>query len=207
MHEVWQWDIPGQVVTTKGEIYLDIETRKVPVPLGIGFPGRLRWQPFMVVFGEGDVLTLVSGDEAPVVREVTNRVRDKVVVYGAVRRDFDRYVLTGRFTNARRALLPAPGPWPAVPDSAPAAWVNRHRVLGPTNRAPDVPSRDVPTAWAHGEGGRDLVRLHCLRDVVELMMLDRATKMRKPARWWCHRFLTDTPWALMQVINAGLRSQ
>ena len=160
----WTVDLPGEL--PEGVAYVDIETEKVELANPVkGFPRR--WRPILVGLASGSTLTLVAGEEAELAAEVENRLRGKVACYAGTKR-FDELVLTGRFTNARRAPLPEPGPWPAVAIDA-CSWRNLGRQ--PENdRAADVASIEAPKAWY--DGRERAVLVHCLRDVVELLMAD-----------------------------------
>jgi len=164
MLRAWTVDLPNEL--PEGVAYVDIETEKVELANPVrGFPRR--WRPFLVGLASGSTLTLVAGEEAELVAEVESRLSGKEVRYAATKR-FDELVLTGRFTNARRAPLPEPGPWPAVAVDA-ASWKNLGRQ--PENdRAADVASIEAPVAWY--DGRERAVLVHCLRDVVELLMAD-----------------------------------
>jgi len=153
-------------------IWLDIETRKVPAP--VGWSQKMRWEPFMVaIAGAMDpgifFATVVSGTEEEMVQWV-NEFAGYEIRYLATR-EFDEMVLRGRFTNARRAHSMSPGSWPNL-DSADIRWTNIRKVATePTwTRAADVRGRDVPMEWA--AGARRVVATHCLRDVLENVLRD-----------------------------------
>lgn len=156
------------------DVWLDIETRKVDAPEG--WPYRQRWQPFMVAMcGAMDPgvfwIQVVAGDEADLIDYLATNLEGRVLRYDATR-DFDQMVLRGRFTNARRALNPEPGPWPNL-DGADIDWLNIKKSLTvnpPAARREDCASKDVPALWARGE--RDVVTTHCLRDAVGMVLQD-----------------------------------
>lgn len=159
-------------------IWCDIETRKVEAP--VGWSQKRRWAPFMMAYaGAMDpgifFCDVVSGEEAELVDNFKTCFEDFEVRYAATR-EFDEMVLRGRFTNARRAHSTIAGSWPNL-DSVSLKWNNRRKVLVPEtwNRAADVLSVEVPAAWERGEG--DCVALHCLRDVVELVLRDPEVEM------------------------------
>ncbi len=157
----WTVDLPSEL--PEGVAYVDIETEKVELANPVrGFPRR--WRPFLVGLASGSTLTLVAGEEAELATEVERLLAGHEVRYAATKR-FDELVLTGRFTNARRAPLPEPGPWPTVAVDA-ATWKNLGRQ--PENdRAADVASIEAPVAWY--DGRERAVLVHCLRDVAELL--------------------------------------
>ncbi len=164
--------VPGSFRT--GEVYLDLETVKVPTDgfvMANGEPLRNRWSAFMAGLAVDGELWLIerTGSEADflaTVREVMGTADS--VVYGATR-DFDEMILRGRFTNARRAHEPEPF-YPALPAADELEWRN----MGPGKvgfRAPDIPSRDISATY-FGRAGKpnpDLVLIHNLRDVAELI--------------------------------------
>jgi hypothetical protein len=109
-----------------------------------------------------------SGSEEEI-RDWVSEFRDYEIRYAATR-EFDEMVLRGRFTNARRAHSPTPGPWPNV-DGLDLEWNNIRKTLRTKiARGVDLPSRDVPAAWLGN--CRRAVAIHCLRDVAELVLRD-----------------------------------
>jgi hypothetical protein len=155
------------------EAVLDIETRKVPTPDGFtmpnGEPMRMRWQPFLVGIGTNDGTDWILGeelDEAALYEEIAWLLFKKSVmtVYYSATREFDEMVLKGRFTNARRAHLPEPGPWPHLADLA-VEWVNLKHIPK-IDRVGDISGKDVPAYWAAGK--RAHVISHLKLDLEEL---------------------------------------
>lgn len=154
---------------------VDIETRKVPAPPGFvmpnGEPMRRRWQVFLVgVSVGGRDWILEGGSEVELLRKVADLLElegVEEIVYMATR-EFDEMILKGRFTNARRAHLHEPGPWPALPGADRYVWtcLNPKKVERDERGPDDVPSKEIPERWAKGE--RDLVRLHLAADLLEL---------------------------------------
>lgn len=163
--------VMGRAGDLGDRVYIDIETVKVPAPEG--WPSRTRWMPFMVGIAKasyGDVMVRVYwADEAGLIPLIQDAIQGAgEVVFSASSREFDRWVLAGRFTNARRALSPVPGPWPHLDEEA----YNWRNVKGGqlAFRMAFTPSRDVPKAWADGE--RELVALHCAKDVATALWCD-----------------------------------
>lgn len=172
----------GGTMAAPGTCWLDIETRKVetaPDP----WPFRLRWQPFMVGVGTltGGVasVAIFEGEEGDLIDWLNDYLPDLGTIRYAATRDFDRDVLCGHFTNARRGRERTPGLWPHL-RLRDYDWINlRDRMeFVPANqitrglRAQDPIefSKDVPAIWK--AGGREDVRRHCLIDVLEMMAKD-----------------------------------
>lgn len=165
-----------------GVLYLDIETRKVDVgPSLQPWPLRQRWQPFMLGYGwrrsdedAGEIYVVSCEDEAKllVVLETVLCMEDLGEIRYSATREFDEMVLRGRFTNARRAHSPVPGPWPNL-DHLEVRWRNIRKVARPMPKAPrsasDCASIDVPFLWPH-----DPLRVayHCGWDVLDLVRSD-----------------------------------
>jgi hypothetical protein len=117
------------------------------------------------------------------------------VRYGATR-EFDEMICRGRFTNARRAHLPAPA-FPAVPGAEDLRWVNL-KAGHPVPRDPDdLPSWDVSAALRRGDWDR--VAVHNLRDVAELILV--AGDPDRECRWWCERVMADYRFALREITG------
>jgi hypothetical protein len=118
------------------------------------------------------------------------------VAYAATR-DFDEMIAKGRFTNARRAHEPVPFFTP-VPGADQIQWRN----LGPkipnkiaAIRQPDIQSESVPRFIESGHTG--LVRVHLLRDVVQLIIWDG--RPDEKCLSWCERVLFSYDFALGQI--------
>lgn len=172
-----EYEMKRQTESVSNRVWFDIETAKVDAPLTWGF--KRRWMVFMVsyaMFEAGEmILRCVSGTEAELIDHLSEVFHDRVAVYGARFRDFDRYVLEGRFTHARAALSPRPGDWPHLQPGT--SWLNvknatlkeRFREL----RAADIASAEIPEVWKYSSY-RDVIVIHCVRDVIELMIMDDA---------------------------------
>jgi hypothetical protein len=163
-------------------IWIDIETKKVPVSARVAFPSKMRWSPFMVsILGATDpgilYLETFSGTEEEIIREIGSYAEYEIR-YDASR-EFDEMVLRGRFTNARRAHRAVAGPWPNV-DHLKIRWRNIRQVRKPLawDRNPDVESKNVPEEWE--KGNHLVVAEHCLRDVIETFLRDPEIKLSKP---------------------------
>jgi hypothetical protein len=152
-------------------VWIDIETRKVDAPDGWGY--KKRWQCFMICIAAFDDssnlrVTLLSGDEGMLMKRLEKRLEGYCQIEYNATRQFDEMILRGRFTNARRALKDEPGPWPNLNDCD-FDWNNNWKELKgkEVNRTFDVESKLVPDNWK--AGNKNIVRLHCLRDVLEMI--------------------------------------
>jgi hypothetical protein len=118
-------------------------------------------------FRNYDVI-IEEDDEEDLLAVALSRLIDSDVdtLYYAATRQFDEMVLKGRFTNARRAHLPRPGPWPHWPILGDFEWVNLGPIPKLSSRPDDILSKDVPTAWAKGD--RASVIQHLGYDLKEL---------------------------------------
>ena len=155
--------------------YVDVETRKVPVPPGLvsrGRPVTKRWQVFLVgvALTDGPVEFLDGGgDEAALMADLAEWCTLRGVtelVYAAGLRSFDEKVLRGVFVNARREFLTEPGPWPRLELADEVEWRN----LGALpDLNPDGLGKAAPEIWAYDP---DAVRSHCGWDVEELRRYD-----------------------------------
>jgi hypothetical protein len=171
-----EWSLSGSPVLPDEPlvIWLDIETRKTAAPCG--WPQRLRWQTFMIgIAGAMDpgvfFAEVRSGTEAELVDWISE-FENYEIRYCATR-EFDEMVLRGRFTNARRAHHHRAGGWPNL-DTAKMTWKNIRKQMRSCRwaRPFDIKGRDVPNEWDHPEGDTKLVAIHCLRDVLENVLLD-----------------------------------
>lgn len=189
--------VPGQF--DAGVAFLDLETQKVPCDyrMANGEILRQRWSVLMAgVARDGRVRLFERTEEAELLAAVAEAVAGGPIVYAAPR-EFDEMILRGRFTNARRAHASAPF-FPAMPGAESVRWRNVRRDLVSADRAPDVPSREVP---ARVEDGRDyeLVLVHLLRDVVELLLAAGNPDAECDA--WCRRVLAITAFASEAVFS------
>jgi len=185
--------------------YLDLETVKVPTPDGYRMPNgealKRRWSVTMAGVARGGFVWIVDGNgraaaEGNLLARLGELLAGAEVRYAATR-EFDEMICRGRFTNARRAHLPVPT-FPAVPGAETLAWRNLGR-LPEYPRGDDVASRDVPAALA--EGRWDLVAVHLLRDVAELILA--GGNPDDDCRIWCELVLTDCDFALGAVYGWG----
>lgn len=168
-----------------GRIWFDIETKKVLAPEDWLY--RRRWQPFMVsvvrsVGGEMTLEVWASDDEELLIESLNELFREegpKELAFDATR-EFDKMVLAGRFTNARRAFSSCPGSWPHLEEND-FRWTNLRRVLLPSPaRRADCLSRDVPELWANGK--ESIVSLHCARDSADLALRDPESNLSNEVR-------------------------
>ena len=193
---------PGPVCDGDGgTAYLDLETRKVPAPAGFrmrnGEPLRNRWSVLMAgiaSYADGIRLIESADSEESMLAAIANVIGDREAVYSATR-EFDEMILKGRFTNARRAHEPVPF-YPAMPGAEATEWRNLRGTPG-YPRATDVPSREVPVAAT--DGRIDLVLVHLLRDVCELVLADGNPDAECEA--WCLDVLRSTDFAREAIFG------
>jgi hypothetical protein len=199
--QYWTYDIPVPGSFRRNVTYLDIETEKVSTPPFFHMQNdevlHRRWSAFLVGTGWQNNISIIerSGDEKWFLLGVSAAINTNTVAYCATRQ-FDEMVLKGRFTNARRAHEPEPY-FPAMPRAGELLWRNLYP-MEQIDRAPDIESRLVPKAYRSGKA--DMVIVHNLRDVVELIMWDG--KPDKTCADWCIKVLTDTEFALSQTYKA-----
>jgi hypothetical protein len=198
--------VPGRFLEDRA--FVDIETRKVPcdytAPGGMHL-GR-RWSVFLIgVAREGEIVLIDSRDDERLMMQLAaEAIGDGPVVYAATRQ-FDEMVLRGRFTNARRAHAPAPYYPYVLPRGEELRWINVRDLVESNpgeisdNRAPDIPSRDVPEGWM--DHRRDMVLVHNLRDVCELILA--AGKGNSVTRGWCKLMLFSDHHALLALAGSG----
>jgi hypothetical protein len=132
---------------------------------------RERWQCILVGIGHlsGEFILINDGNERDLLKRVSEYLSGiDTIYYAAGFRDFDEMVLKGRFTNARRAHLPKPGPWPHLKDADKYTWINLKGVAcaDPERYTDDIRSQDVPALWQ--EGKRDKVLKHLRYDLEDL---------------------------------------
>lgn len=179
----------GPVLKTKRKnaTWIDIETKKVFTPAGFlmdtGEPMRRRWEPIAIGVGfifEGDFwVECTCNWSSWAVWTSSLREYADVMVYHATR-EFDEMVLKGRFTNARRAHLMRPGPWPHI-GANDFDWVNIKKVSrGIRDRGVDVPSKYVPDIWPTDP---DRVLVHLIRDIMLLAENDPENKITRTKNW------------------------
>lgn len=186
-------------------VFIDLETEKVSTPsdyrMPSGEPLRRRWSTTLAAAAFDDQLLLfdAEGDEVALLDELSACcVNAPAVIYGATRQ-FDEMVLRGRFTNARRAHLTEPT-WPAMPGAENVNWVNVGPATQKFERDADVTSRDVPTVLRSGlPGDWERCAIHCLRDVVELVLAFGDPDAKCAA--WCSAFLADYALALDILLS------
>jgi hypothetical protein len=198
-------DIPLPGPMADGTAYLDIETRKVDfgLPLSDGWIAKKRWSVFAVGIGRGDGVHLrATYEENELLKTAAELIGRRTVVYAATRQ-FDEMVLKGRFINVRRAIEPI-ALYPTLPGASPKRWRNIERTQGlkdPPERAADIESRLMPTAWCEGQEKRELVLVHLLRDVAELMFKDG--KCVAANRAWVRHVLYSNEYALGLIRKAA----
>jgi hypothetical protein len=181
---------------------LDLETVKVPTAEGFrlpsGEPLRRRWSIALAGVARDGRVWIVAGegDEATALEELGDALASSETVTYAATREFDEMICRGRFTNARRAHLPAPT-FPVVPGAEEIGWRNLGASSRVSREANDLPSRDVPAALARGDV--DAVMVHLLRDVAELILL--AGRPDATASEWCSRVLREPGFALAELYG------
>jgi hypothetical protein len=182
--------VPGEF--RSGVAFLDLETVKVAVEgdfrMPNGEPLRKRWSIALAgVARDGWISIVEPGErEEDGLAELGGLLDGaEAVLYGATR-EFDEMICRGRFTNARRAHLPAPV-FPAVPGAETLPWKNLGSKKGYAEslRGPDIASREVPAGLF--DGRRESVLVHLLRDVAELILL--AGEPDEICRDWCEWIL------------------
>ena len=194
----YELKVPGQFEGTM----LDLETVKVPTPEGFRLPSgellRRRWSIALAgVACDGRVWIVDGeGDEATALEELGDALAGSETVTYAATREFDEMICRGRFTNARRAHIPAPT-FPAVPGAEEIAWRNLGAGSRVSRDPADLPSREVPAALARGDA--DAVAVHLLRDVAELILL--AGRPDATATEWCSRVQRELGFALAELAG------
>lgn len=192
--------VPGSFAT--GAAFLDLETVKVAAPAGFrmsnGEALKRRWSIALAGLAlDGEILIVdPEGDEAAGLAELGSLMAGTGEVVYAATREFDEMICRGRFTNARRAHLPAPT-FPAVPGAEDLAWRNLGSLANHLNavRGADIPSREVPVGLT--DGRREAVMVHLLRDVAELILL--AGNPDEDCRDWCEWVLLNYDFASYQL--------
>lgn len=197
--------LPGRA--GDGSAYVDIETRKIDFgkQLPDGWMMRRRWSAFMIGVGTAEGIRIMATyDEDALLLAASQAIGNRVAVYAGTR-DFDEMILKGRFTNARRAHS-RDQIYPAMPGASGLVWKNIHRqasvALASLNRAVDTPSKGVNETWCSGD--RDLVLVHNLRDVVELMYCDQKCDAKNRA--WIRRIMFSNQYALEAIRMAQAAS-
>lgn len=202
--------VPGRF--NGANAFVDLETVKTPTDdfvMRNGEALRARWRAAMAGVALGGEVVLLSflNDEVAGLAELGAELAYADEVVYAATREFDEMILKGRFTNARRAHEPEPF-FPVMPGAEDLTWRNvlpsaRERSLGLTLttawRTDDIASKDVPTALL--KGVRDVVLVHLLRDVVELILA--AGRPDHKCRAWCERVLSDYWFAWKRVSPSG----
>jgi len=169
---LFRFPLPG--ATPNSLVWLDIECEKVPA--GPSWPYKTRTKTIMVglSYFEEDALIveIITGNERQIMDYLNEALEGKRIVYTATR-SYDRLVLEGKWTYARRGPKNAPGNWPHIKDFernwenlrlAPSLW----RPV-PIRRSTDVASAEVPNVWRENP---EVVVLHNVRDLIELVSLD-----------------------------------
>lgn len=166
------FEFAAAVVFPTNTIWLDIECDKVTAPTGWAY--RTRARAFMVgvaYFTPGSlIIEVVTGSEASVMDYVRTMCEGAEIRYTATRQ-YDKLVVEGRWTYARRGPSANPGEWPSVQG---LNWVNVRyapKVAHGLVRSPDIASADIPHTWP---SQCDTILLHNVRDLL-LMVLEDTT--------------------------------
>jgi hypothetical protein len=183
----------GKVISVPGRFdgancFLDLETVKVPTNgfvMKNGEALKNRWSVALAgVAMAGDIMIL-DGTEAKILAVLGDCLAlADAVIYSATRQ-FDEMICKGRFTNARRAHEPVAF-FPAVPGAEDLAWYCERGDMA-WDRGDDVPSREVPAALKRGD--REVVEVHLLRDVAELILMFGNPDVTCDS--WCQSVLAD----------------
>lgn len=187
-------------------VWLDIECEKVPAPKTWGYSTRTKtimvglayWIPNEVI------LEVVTGEEAQIMEYVSRKISGKTVIYSATR-SYDRLVLEGHWTYARRGPATLSGEWAHIDLAAAKEWENLRYLKSvyrsetdagfyPYSRSFDVASKDVPEVW---RSEIDVVVLHNVRDLLEMVLLDS----RCPSFDLLANVLEDEPKFALQALN------
>lgn len=204
MSELILIEVPGSY---REEIaYLDLETVKVPCdwtsPAGEKL-GR-RWSVFMAGVAMNGVIEIIerTGTEEECLAGIDRAIGlADTVLYRATRK-FDEMILKGRYTYARRGPAPAPF-YPALPDAEGLIWdCRRPEPDGEWEalRDRELMSRGLWDQWTGGApGARELVLIHNLRDIVELIGAYGEPDAECEA--WCRRVLTDREFARRAIFD------
>ena len=186
--------VPGRFLDAVA--YLDLETRKVPCTWSFPSGEKLkrRWSAFLAGVATAGTITIVesAGSEMDFLQAVRDTIGTADTVVYRATRQFDEMILKGRFTNARRALAEFPF-YPVMPGAEELMWDCRKH--DPDSewqayRAADIPSKDVPAIY---ELNPDLVMLHLLRDVCEL--IGAYGQPDTACEAWLRKVLTDPVFA------------
>lgn len=197
--------LPGRA--SDGIAYIDIETRKIEFDkqLPDGWFMKRRWSAFMIGVGTAEGIRIMATyDEPALLLAASQTIGNRVAVYAGTR-EFDEMILKGRFTNARRAHS-REQIYPAMPGASGLVWKNIHRQASVTasalNRAVDTPSKGVNETWCSGD--RDLVLIHNLRDVAELIYAGQQCDAK--VRAWIRMIMYSNEYALNAVRTARAAS-
>lgn len=137
----------------KTQCLIDIECVKVVAP-----PSWLYHKRFQVVMigighwetkNQFDFVIMASANEVKLLRDITGAFGYYSVALFEATRDFDRNVLEGTWTNARRPMAKWPGAWPVVPRNTIAYRNVRDRVrsVPSLTRENDIQSVEVLEKW------------------------------------------------------------
>ena len=160
MTAIWTIGVPGQFRPDMA--FLDIETRKVPTHdhvIESGEPLRNRWQVFLAGIAINGEINLwrIPARRRKLLWDISTVIAGHPVIHEATR-DFDEFVLKGKFTNARRSHQARPF-YPAMPGAEKLQWRNARGAvsaethpLADARSCNDLPGKDVPRAWTDGRG-------------------------------------------------------
>lgn len=182
---------------------IDIETKKISIDHFKMPNGELLkkiWEPTMIgtcyIFENELCASVVFEWEDCDWRFTFDRLREncKILYYDATR-EFDEMICKGRFTNARRAHLPIPGPWKHLSNKM-FDWINvRYYSNVHIKRSKDIPSKEIASWDGCSDDSRtEIIIVHCLRDVIQTY-----GEMGLPLTCNANKFLTDNKFALNEI--------
>jgi hypothetical protein len=197
---VMKFSVPGATLPDVGII--DIETRKVPLDppyrMTNGELLKSRWSVICAGLVRHDYLYLVWGDnELEILDKLGELTNDIKYLWYYATRQFDEMILRGRFTNARRAHAPVPF-YPSMPGAERIHWLTLPKIDRPVRQF-DLPSKEVPKAWAKGQ--RVFVLSHLLRDMAEMAWIFGEPENSD----WCGEIVLSARAASCEVICEGAR--
>jgi hypothetical protein len=207
-------------------VYLDLETVKVPCDttgrgyhvIKTGEPLTKRWSVFMAGIGREsaewipdmephrgyggvvEILELSSAGEEDLLSDIAKAVDTRQVLYRATRK-FDEMILKGRYTYARRGPEPVPF-YPAMPGAEDLTWICERPDpdgFAEKLRERELMSKGLYDLWRRDDAVHDLVLIHNLRDVVELILAYGGPDPECFA--WCKRVLTSREFARYQIFG------
>lgn len=173
---------PVEGIAQTDLVWLDIECDKIVAPTSWNYSTRTRvtmvglayWIPNEMV------IEVISGEEAAIIGYLTKKLNGKTVIFKGTH-SYDRLVLEGRWTYVRRGPSEVAGDWPHLENGIVREWINlsssgeKHNLRPvPVSRSFDVASKDVPATLPVDY---EIVLLHNVRDVIELLAMDKRSPL------------------------------